>query len=645
MPKKVDIKLVIPPEMDAKYNYALTELERGENTLVGDEAQLAQLDVAMQNPEIPSALLVGEQGSGKTAVVEQWDYNKSITDMPEVIVSLAIEKLGELAENVVIGRIRSLLGDMQAIKEATEDANPGKPFQMTLFIDEVHKLNRIGYSNGSSGAMNALKEGLARGKFRIIAATTDYEYLHNIATDPAFARRFNLVTMPTPDHDMVIAILKRRLQSYQDKGLLVPPLEDGFLDELVELSDAYVRDQVDPAKSLAVLASAVGYCNTRRDDVNQKMDHQVLKFVFDGMGYNIDSTATADHVIDVVHKRVKGQPLAIKMISDAVNTTYYTKRDRKRPFMTIISVGTTGTGKTETAKAIAMALYGREDAMIDLNGGDYPEPKDAVVAQHFIGDQMATKKQKVILLDEIEKSHPDVLNGYMRMIDEGIVRDSRNIERSVNNTVIIATSNLGAQIFSELADSMNLNRNPRPDELTPALMDAWYGKESSVRKALQEGDVGRDNGIRPEFLDRFQMMIPYLPLPKKVQAQIARMKLVKFQKEQAEAGYQIQLPSPLPASEWQRIMPKSVYENIDSVSVMIAEDIINSEASTAGARAINRFMATSVKPKVANAIAIRKGRNQSIDGVFQITTNGHAIFEDSSQERPDIKVRFVERGR
>ena len=96
--------------------------------------------------------------------------------------------------------------------------------------------------------------------------------------------------------------------------------------------------------------------------------------------------------------------------------------------------------------------------MVVVNGGDYSTSEDALVAQHFIGDSVAVDKQQVILLDEIEKSHRNVLNGYMRMIDEGIVRDSLGIERSINNTVLIATSNLGAGVFSELAQTMKIDQ-------------------------------------------------------------------------------------------------------------------------------------------------------------------------------------------
>lgn len=231
----------------------------------------------------------------------------------------------------------------------------------------------------------------------------------------------------------------------------------------------------------------------------------------------------------------------------------------------------------------------------------------------------------------------------MRMIDEGVVRDSGDVERSVNSTIIIATSNLGAEIFSQLAQIMELNTISNPDELSEKLVEEWYRKESSVRKALLQGDSGLDNGIKPEFLERFQLFIPYLPLPRIILAKIARKKLEKFREEQRELGYTIQLPTPRKESEWQELIPNSNYADIDPVSVMIAEDIIGQEASVTGARAINRFINSSVKVKVAEAIAERVDNNKSLDGAFRISTNGNSIFESSSRERPDVKVTFVGR--
>lgn len=638
------IKLVIPDEIAEKYNYALSEMPKGGNTLVGNREQIEMLEVAMLNPETPSAMILGEQGIGKTAIVEQMIYEKSLTDYPMIVVALSIEALGELSENTMIARMRTLLDDMKRIEQATIDANETSKFNLCLFIDEVHKLNRYGLSSGSSGAMNALKEGTARGQFRLITATTDYEYRKHIMTDPAFDRRFLKVILNEPDRETVIDILKRRLEIWRKRGDYVPPYTESFFDELVSLTDAFIRNQVNPAKSLAILSSAVGYATNKYQQTGQEiaMNHEVLKFVFASEGYNIESNTSADYVKQVVQSRIKGQPLAIKYLTELINTSFYTKRNMKQPMIVALLIGTTGTGKSETAKALAEALFGREDALLVINGGDYSTSEDALTAQHFIGDSVAVNKQQVILLDEVEKSHRNVLNGYMRMIDEGIVRDSLGIERSINNTALIATSNLGAEIFNELSQVMRINQLENPNEISDELLNEWYKVETQVRTSLINGDDGLNNGIKPEFLERFQLFIPYLPLAKQVIAQITRVKLEKFRDEMISIGYPVSLGAKLSAEEFLQMGTR--HRDVDLVSAMVADDIINTQASTTGARAINRFINNSVKTKVANLIAFRENRGLSMDGVIRIKTNGNASFESTGLGQPDVEVDFMPRG-
>jgi ATP-dependent Clp protease ATP-binding subunit ClpA len=643
--KSPTIKLYIPDDLNEKYNYALSELPMGENTLIGYKDKLRDLEIGLSQYENQNVMILGEQGIGKTAIVEQYSYERALKGKPIIIVQLSIEALGALSENIMVSRMRSLLNDLKLIKQYSAKQNGTNYFDMCLFIDEVHKLDNYGESKSSSGAMNALKESTARGVFPIITATTDYEYRMHIKSDKAFDRRFSKIVMQEPDKETVVEILNRRLTYWNESGHNIPSFDNKILEEIYDHTDAFIKNQVNPAKSIAILTKAVARCLYRKDNSNSEftLKHEDIAYAFHTEGYEIDINVTSQKVKEIVNERISGQPIAVYNISGVVNSSFYTKRNIKQPIMTLFLVGTTGTGKSETARALAKAFFGDENALLVVNGGDYSTENDALKAQHFIGDNVDVRKQTVILLDEIEKSHRNVLNGYMRMIDEGVVRDSGDVERSVNSTIIIATSNLGAEIFSQLAQIMELNTISNPDELSEKLVEEWYRKESSVRKALLQGDSGLDNGIKPEFLERFQLFIPYLPLPRIILAKIARKKLEKFREEQRELGYTIQLPTPRKESEWQELIPNSNYADIDPVSVMIAEDIIGQEASVTGARAINRFINSSVKVKVAEAIAERVDNNKSLDGAFRISTNGNSIFESSSRERPDVKVTFVGR--
>lgn len=646
-----DINLVIPPDIQKNYNDSLSKMEKGKNTLIGYKEEIIKLDSTMYRPEKPSALLLGKQGIGKTALVEQWIYNRSLTTMPVVVVELNVEKLGTLNENDMISKMKDLLPTLNEIKKATIEANPDKKFQMVLFIDEIHKLYNYGKPDsdkaGSSAAMNALKEGLARAKFPLIGATTDYEYRDYIVNDAAFDRRLGKVIMTPPSLDTTVKILRRRVDSWEGKLDFVPECSDDILREIVKYADAFIQNQVNPDKSLTILDSCVGIArrvHVLDENKGNKITHEIVRQAFLAEDYEIDTDVPPEHIIKVVNESVLGQPLALYQLADVVNTAFYSERNFKRPLFTAFFVGSTGVGKSETAKALAQAFYGRRDAILTLNGGDYATPESSIKAQRFIAAQMTVNKRQVILLDEIEKSHKSVMDMYMRMIDEGIVVDKYGNQRSLNSTVIIATSNLGADIFSDLSEVMHLNQQANPNKLDPRLEEAWWRRESSVRKALQNGDAGLNNGIKPEFLERFSLFVPFLPLARKTMAMIARMQLEKFKQNMTHARYgiDIMLPKKMSHEWWQNQMSfvDTPYGNDDAISVMIAEDLVGSEAKTSGARSITRYIDGSIKTKVTRLLAQRLRHNQPIDGAFKLEAK-NASFTTNTGDRPTVEVSYI----
>lgn len=647
-----EVVIVIPPEIKEKYNNALFPMKRGDNSLIGYTDQLDMLDSTMFRISEQMALLLGPAGSGKTALVEQWIYNRSLTSHPACVVALNIEKLGALPENIMISRMRDLLNDLKIIEKATQEANPDKHFQMALFIDEIHKLNSYGTVNsdiGSSAAMNALKEGLARNQFALIGATTADEYRRDIVPDAAFDRRFGKVIMEQPTLEMTIEILKRRLEIYKEQGYeSVPECSNRMFAEIINYADAFIRNIANPAKSLTILDGCVGLCRKQHNldpDKGLKISHETIVEAFLAEGYTIDTTTTPQHVIEVVNSQVLGQPLALDQLANVVRNSLYTTRNFKKPLMTAMFVGSTGTGKTQTAKALAKAFYGRQDALLTLNGGDYATRESAIEAQHFIGDAMQTDKRQLVLLDEIEKSHPKVMDAYMRMIDDGIARDSNGIERSLNSTVIIATSNLGADLFSQLADTLRLHRQSNPNKLDPKLKKEWWRTKASIEKGLQSGNVGRDDGIKPEFLQRFSLLVPFMPLARKTIAMIAHMQLKAFCNDMANNGnysIDIQMPSAWSHEKWavQMHTDDTPYGGDDPISVMIAEDIIGPDASTYGARAIASYIDGTIKTQVIKLLDYRVRNNLEIDGAFRMQIK-HASFISNSNEMPGIEVRYI----
>lgn len=650
--QKDGIKLVIPPQIQEAYNHSLIQLPMGNNSLIGYKNQLEQLDAAMLNVENQTALLLGEPGIGKTALVEQWIYNRAQTSRKVAVVSLEIEKLGELPENVMIARLRSLLTDLNRVKQATLEGNPHLQFDMVLFVDEIHKLNAYGATSnneGSSAAMNALKEGLARGAFAMIGATTDYEYRQNIVQDQAFDRRMGKVAMEQPTLEQVEVIIKRRLQIDNSMLPFDIVISERNLKDLIGYADSFIRNQANPAKTLAIFDKCTGFCRQKflygnGNEGNEEITHEIIRKAFDSEGYAIDATTTPQHVEDVVKSQVIGQPLARHELAEVVKTSLYMKRNFDRPLMTAFFVGSTGSGKTQTAKALAQAFFGRRDAMVMINCGDYATKESAIEAQHYIGDHVQINKRQLILLDEIEKADIAVMDTFMRMIDDGIARDSHNIDRSLNSTIIVATSNLGASIFAQLADNMHLSRQQDPDVLKPALLEDWMSREQTVRHALQSGDEGLNNGIKPEFLERFSLFVPFLPLARKTIAMIARAQLEYFVKQMKDNGrfsINIQLPAKQSHAYWQQLMGEyTEYGDDDPVSVMIAQDVIGPNAKDNGARSITRYIDQHVKTAVVDVLDERVRHNLPIDGAFRLEAK-NASFESNNRKMAGVKVVYI----
>lgn len=639
-----NIELCIPEKIAEQYNYSLFELKKGGSDYYGNENELLTLSIVMEQDYMPNAFILGKQGVGKTRLVEQYIYEESKSNQPVIIVGLSIETLGIMPENVVIGRIRTLLDDMVEIQKATIEKNETDDFRMYLFIDEMHKLERYGYVNGSSGAINALKESTARGVFPVILTTTEQEYLKHIAPDRAFDRRFTNIVLREPNKESVIKILDKRLEYLRNSGKFVPKkLEPKFYDTLYDLCDKYIVHQAFPDKGLSKMAYCISYCKKMSQITGKEVSlgREALKHCFGAEGFNIDaSEVDIDELRKEFEKNLLGQPLAINNIIDNINALKYSKIDRGKVILSLFSVGTTGTGKTESAKILAKMFFGDANAIVHMNGGDYPMKEDAMVAQRKIGDEVAVDKQKVILLDEIEKSHKSVISGYLKMVDEGIVLDSQGIERSICNTIIVATSNLGAQIFTDLYKEMKLGLQENPNLLTEELLSAWHNKEGTLKKALLHGNVGENNGIKPEFLERFSILNPYLPLSKISMAQIMRLNLKKYKEEMASIGYDVKTPRARTKEEWEKYIGKSKYDDLDEISVMVAEDIVSTEGDINGARTISRFIKGSIRVKMGNKISQIEKKGLSIEKGFLITTNGNATFENNNRKRPDVKVWY-----
>lgn len=785
--KITDLRLTIPEELDEKYNHSLVKVEPS-NMLVGYKEELENIRRGLMQVEKRNIILVGRQGTGKSATVEKFAYDQLKTKKPAIIVRLVIESLGALPENTMVSRMESLADDLRKIEyaslienfdnyetidvtdwsdfeinhyinyhpkalicaytdimlkdpkidavnlsektisllmknnnctrvksdilhlngkeidlsdlekiqiETLLKSNPtavrekhdilqlnskklniemidedevekitssneenvlkvvksivfNEKFDLILFIDEVHKLNNYGKrasgKKGSSGAMNAVKESLARGKAKLIVATTDYEYSANLAADTAIERRFSMINIKEPTDQETVLALRRHLEDWQEKIPHIPDVSDDILSEIATLTSALISEQPQPSKSIDILDTIMGnyLLNYEVYGKTLEINHNLIAQAFSQRGIDIDLKFDSRKIEKVLTRRVKGQPMAVRTIMNAIRRGKYTIRDYRKPIMTLLFPGTTGIGKTETVKALAEGCYGREDAVLTLNGGDYLTPEAVNDATRFIGDNVQTNKSQIILLDEIEKADKSMAKACMRLIDDGIVRDSNDVERSLSTCIIIATSNLGAEQIAKSAEVMNLDRIKNQNDISLHLEEQWQNQSMNIVNALTTGNKGENNGLPAELLQRFSV-VPFFPLQKTTFATITNIKLNKFVEEERRLGYDVRLPAPMTSEEWAKYgRDFSDYNNVDIVSIMIAVDMINTDAKKIGARAVNEYIKNVVEAKVSLAIDYRKENNLDTSGYFTINTNGHSTVEDSTLNRPSVVVTYTD---
>lgn len=598
-----------------KYANSLTELA-GSPELVGYEEQLDFMTVDLMERETPNVILLGEAGVGKTQTVSKWIYNRRKAGDSQFMVQLNIELMGALPLSVMVSRFKTLLSDLAYMRnKIAERIN----FKLAIFIDEIHKLTLYPADSPASPLIEAMKEDLARGTLPFVGATTASEFNQKMADIEAIERRFEQVVIQKPTPSEVARILNMRAKIWFDNpnGHKKVHVSDDMISKIVELAGANMPETVDPARSLKIMQRALAQAENRD---SQEVEFVDIEKAFQQSGVELKSSVTASHVEKIIRERIKGQPLAIEAVVRAVRNSFYFPPKPNQPFMTLLFVGTTGVGKTELAKSLAQAYYGSEDYIVTVNGGDYSRPEDVEALKIFIGDKFAVNKRQLLLLDEIEKMDRIVVLSLMRLIDEGKTYDRNGVERSLKRSIIIGTSNLGATIFDTMKTTLQLENYTDPNELTPKLKQAFEDKELDLRDRLTQGDEGRDNGFKPEFLERFTEIVPFMPLTRVTLLEIVRMKLDSYIKDM-KTIFDITVTLP-PVVDWSKRERNKMKYVADPVSLYFVLDVMGTKSSSAGVRMISRWIYKDIGGEVSRQLS-----EEPDIKVFNVKTNNKASFE------------------
>ena len=640
-----------------KYAINLIEAARSGklDPVIGRDEEIRRVLQILSRRTKNNPILIGEPGTGKTAIVEGLAQRILRGDVPENLKNKQLYSLdmgalvagakykGEFEE-----RLKSVINEV-----TKSDGN------IILFIDEIHTLVGAGKGEGAMDAANILKPALARGELRSIGATTLDEYQKYFEKDKALERRFQTVMVNEPDTLSSISILRGLKERYENHHQV--RIKDEAIIAAVELSNRYITERFLPDKAIDLMDEAAAKLRMERDSLPEELDEierrlkqleiereaikrekdeaklaqlnkeiaelkeqetsykakwqsekelvnkiqqnkqeiEQLKFEADkaeregdygrvaeirygklkaledeirtiqddlkhkqGDSALIKEEVTAEDIADVVsrwtgipvnkmlqserekllhledelHHRVIGQEEAIEAVADAVRRSRAGLQDPRRPIGSFIFLGTTGVGKTELAKALAEYLFDDESLMTRIDMSEYQEKHSVSrligAPPGYVGydeggqltEAVRRKPYSVVLFDEIEKAHPDVFNILLQVLDDGRLTDNKGRTVNFKNTIIIMTSNLGsAYIQSQFEKITDANRQQVVEETKNEVMNM-------LKKT-----------IRPEFLNRIDETIMFLPLNKTEIEQIVRLQINGIQHMLEENGVTLQL--------------------------------------------------------------------------------------------------------
>lgn len=562
--------------------------------VIGRDNEIERVIQVLSRRTKNNPVLIGDAGVGKTAIAEGLAQRITANKVPETLNNKRLVTL-DLSAMVAGSKYRGEFEER--LKKVMEEIYTNG--NIIIFIDELHTLIGAGAAEGAIDAANILKPALARGELQCIGATTLDEYRKYIEKDPALERRFQPITVGEPTTEEAIAILRGLRDRYEAHHRV--QITDASIEAAVLLSDRYIADRYLPDKAIDLVDEAASRVRLlsytappdlkemeeKIERLKKEKEEAVLSQEFEKAAQVRDkeqklrveltelrnnwqskrdvakSVVTPDdiaqvvaswtgipvkklaqeeserlmHLDEILHQRVIGQDEAVQAVVRAVRRARAGLKDPKRPIGSFIFLGPTGVGKTELARALAEALFGKEDASIRIDMSEYME-KHAVsrlvgappgYIGHDEGGQLTEavrrKPYSVILLDEIEKAHPEVFNILLQVLEDGRLTDTAGRTVNFRNAVIIMTSNVGASILRKEALGFASRRNRETE---------YKNMSSTVMEELKKT-------FRPEFLNRVDEIVVFHSLQPEELLKITEIMLKDVTKRLQELGLELQI--------------------------------------------------------------------------------------------------------
>ena len=515
-----------------EYGIDLTEqAKKGElDPIFGRDREVERVVHILLRRTKNNPVIIGEAGVGKTAIVEglaqELVSGKAPKDLEKKkIIQLDLSSMvagashrGEFEE-----RLRSV------IKETQVAGN------VILFIDEIHTLIGAGDTEGALDASNIIKPFLARGKLQLIGTTTTMEYRKHFEKDKAFERRFQPVIVEEPSEEAAMEMLNVLKAKYENfhKVVITPEA----IESSVKLSKRYIGERYLPDKAVDLLDEAAAQVRLEQNEGKRQetsvKEEDIQKVVSSWTGIPITKLTENEsekllHLEDFIHKRLIGQEAAVSTVAEAVRRGRIGLSSANRPIASFIFLGPTGVGKTELAKTLASILFGKEEAMIRLDMSEYMEKHEVAkligAPPGYVGyeeggqltEAVRVKPYSIVLLDEIEKAHPDVFNILLQLLEDGRLTDNKGNTISFKNTIVIATSNIGSALIQQ-----QLSQNVIDEQKTGVKNEELEKKKFGELSKILVGELRKF--FKPELLNRFDGVVIFEPLAQKDMMAVAKL--------------------------------------------------------------------------------------------------------------------------